>query len=48
MRTTPRLAALTVDSHRGVFLSRVLSTYGLTLVIAALLVFGVDRLEVSP
>jgi uncharacterized membrane protein len=32
-------------SDRGVFLSRVLSTYGLTLVIAALLLFGVDRLD---
>ncbi len=30
--------------HR-VFLVRVLSTYGLTLVIAALLLFGVDRLD---
>jgi uncharacterized membrane protein len=32
-------------SDRGVFLRRVLSTYGLTLVIAALLLFGVDHLD---
>jgi len=30
---------------RGVFLRRVLSTYGLTLVIAALLLFAVDQLD---
>jgi uncharacterized membrane protein len=30
-----------------VFLQRVLSTYGLTLVISALLLFGVDRLELA-
>ena len=34
-----------MPSDRGVFLQRVLSTYGLTLVIAALLLFGIDRLD---
>ena len=32
-------------TNRKVFYQRVLSTYGLTLLIAALLLFGVDRLE---
>lgn len=32
-------------TNRKVFLQRVLSTYGLTLFIAALLLFGIDRLE---
>jgi uncharacterized membrane protein len=34
-----------VPGDRGVFLQRVFSTYGLTLVIAALLLFGIDRLD---
>ncbi len=34
-----------VPKDPKVFFQRVLSTYGLTLVIAALLLFGVDRLE---
>ena len=34
-----------MPSDRGVLLRRLLSTYGLTLVIAALLLFGVDRLD---
>jgi uncharacterized membrane protein len=33
--------------HPKVFLQRVLSTYGLTLVIAALLLIGVDRLDLA-
>ena len=34
-----------VSGDRGVFLQRVLSTYGLTLVIAALLLLGIDHLD---
>lgn len=34
-----------VPADRGVFLRRLLSTYGLTLVIAALLLFGIDQLD---
>ena len=34
-----------VQFDRREFLSRVVSTYGLTLVISALILFGVDRLE---
>jgi uncharacterized membrane protein len=36
-----------VPAEPKVFLQRVLSTYGLTLVISALLLFGVDRLELA-
>ncbi len=48
------LALLILGLHHGsqptdrkVFLQRVLSTYGLTLVIAALLLFGVDRIDLA-
>ena len=34
-------------TDRKVFLQRVLSTYGLTLVISALLLFGVDRIDLA-
>jgi uncharacterized membrane protein len=36
-----------VTFDRREFVSRVLSTYGLTLLISALILFGVDRLELS-